>query len=72
MIAVFFFFRFLEAYHSIFSGFSPFVFTGHAEDKVKKVSLSQPQLYRDMEKRCSEMDRTMKQMSVDQEEVSLL
>jgi len=46
------------------------MFTGHSEDKVKKVSLTQPQLHRDMEKRCHEMNRRMKQMNIDQEEVN--
>ena len=59
----------MKDYEHIFNEFPPFVFTGHPEDGVKKVSLTQAQLYRDMEKRCSEMERTMQQMSVDQEEV---
>lgn len=63
-------FRFLDSHRGVFSALPTFAFTGHSEDDVKKVSLTHPQLHREMGTRCKEMKLTMHQMTADQEEVS--
>jgi len=50
----------------------PFPFCGHPDDEVKRISLALPQLHKEADKRCSEIERTIKQMNMDQEEVYMI
>uniref|UniRef100_F6TSN4 Uncharacterized protein n=1 Tax=Ciona intestinalis TaxID=7719 RepID=F6TSN4_CIOIN len=47
-----------------------FIMMTHSSDDVAKVSLALPQLHREIDKRCSEMERTVQQMLTDEDEVS--
>ncbi|XP_078485711.1 SLIT-ROBO Rho GTPase-activating protein 1-like isoform X2 [Ciona intestinalis] len=46
-----------------------FIMMTHSSDDVAKVSLALPQLYREIDKRCSEMERTVQQMLTDEDEM---
>nr|CAB3266566.1 SLIT-ROBO Rho GTPase-activating protein 3-like [Phallusia mammillata] len=61
--------RFLENNDNSFARPPKFVYGGHPDDDMKKISLALPQLHKETDKRFIEIERTVKQMITDQEEV---
>ena len=44
---------------------------GPAEDEIRTVSVAHPQLFKETERRCSEMQQTVTNMTEEQNEVNL-
>ncbi|XP_076824157.1 SLIT-ROBO Rho GTPase-activating protein 1-like isoform X1 [Clavelina lepadiformis] len=61
--------RYLENHSKHFTCPGEFLSSSHSEDSLKQVSLLLPQVRKEAKKRVAEMEYTMKQMSVDVEEL---